>query len=437
MRNNTIEIRLTSYGTLEVVTIPVKLYKDSYKVVKLRVSAVEKENSFLKVYASDRDEAGEQVWTSATHDLPYVDKEIINGVTYNVYEDYLPQEFCTKDEVNITFAHVVEADGVEQILTSGTLNLTIGGEGFNYNGTQIPQQDSLAIKVNKILEGTFHYDLVISTQAEFEAFINSLEKNMCSAKSVLFVGDGGNLEFTKEIDYYITIPQTLKRIDGLNNPILHFIMTGNTVFLKYDNYSELNSPDYSMSNIKFILETSATKILSGLRGFNNLYNIEIQTIGGYDKIADSDTISGVLADCNNLINCTVDGDLKLRSYTNCDNMVNCKGYIYYLCNNISNSKGLTFGTCNYLTNCLAENNESLGVGFTYSSYLTNCEAIGSHFYSFANCNYLTNCTGDKSIRNCTYIASTQEDIDSLQQYVDDKIGKVNTALTDLNSGEGV
>lgn len=153
MKHNTIEIKLNSYGTLEVVSIPVKLYKDSYNVVKLRVNAPLKEKTMLKVYSSSRDDAGEQIWTSDTYSLPQKTTTKIDGVDYNVYEGYIPQEFCEKEgDVVITFAQVVDNNGMEEILTSGTLNLYISGEGFNYNGVntgiKLSEMDGLAIKVN-------------------------------------------------------------------------------------------------------------------------------------------------------------------------------------------------------------------------------------------------------------------------------------------------
>jgi hypothetical protein len=434
MKNNTIEIRLTSYGTLEVVTIPVKLYKDSYNVVKLRVSAVEKEKSFLKVYASDRDEAGEQVWTSATYDLPYVDKEIINGVTYNVYEDYLPQEFCAKDEVNLTFAHVVEADGVEQILTSGTLNLTIGGEGFNYNGTQIPQQDSLAIKVNKIFEGAFHYDLVINTQAEFEAFYTSLDNGTCVAKSVLFVGDGGDKVFVRQDGKGLTLPNTLFILAGINNAIIHVLNHYDRVG-KYDEYksgairysSRPSTDNYMIHNLTIMCKSS--------KGFASI------------SIANARNITNCI--CYSYATGLVD-DYGVQGFSigicNCENIINTQCYAYGRQDETSNGAwSMAFSSCENIVNCLGVAN-SKGMyadAFDDCKGLVNCKADGTGGNRFRQCAYLINCTDKDGTYNeslfnrCSFVNSTQEDVSTLKQYIDDKIGEVNTALTDLNSGEGV
>ena len=154
MSNNTIEIKINSGGTLEVVTIPVKLYKDSYKAVKLRVKAPKVEDAILKVYGSDRDEAGEEVWTTSAHTLSWKEYVVINGQDYSVYEDYIPEEFCQKNgELYLTFGlGIMGGESWTAILTSGTLNLYVSGEGFNFAGVEIPESDKLAYKINKTFE---------------------------------------------------------------------------------------------------------------------------------------------------------------------------------------------------------------------------------------------------------------------------------------------
>lgn len=180
MRNNTIEVKLNSYGGIDVVSVPVKLTKDSYKVIKVRVNAPSIQGSIIKMYTSDTDEAGEQVWTSDAYSLPYKQSVSIDGVEYFVYEDYLPQEFCAEGgDVNITFAQVViDENNAEQISTSGTLTLFVSGEGFNYNGVQISKHDVLAGKVNEILEDyVVHQELEDAqneTKAELQANIDDL-----------------------------------------------------------------------------------------------------------------------------------------------------------------------------------------------------------------------------------------------------------------------
>ena len=92
---------------------------------------------------------------------------------------------------------------------------------------------------------------------------------------------------------------------------------------------------------------------------------------------------------------------------------------------------VTFSACKDVVNCV-----SIGA-FVNQDYngcnrLVNCQA--NNYYAY--CHYLTNCVGGTK-QECTFVSATQEDIDSTKQYIDSKIGEVNTALTDLNSGEGV
>lgn len=156
MSNNTIEIKVNSGGTLEVVTIPVKLYKDSYKAVKLRVKVPKTDGTILKVYGSDRDEAEEEVWTTSAYSLPYKKDEIINNQAYNVYEEYIPEEFCAKNgALYLTFSQgIMDGEIWNAIITSGTLNLYVSGEGFNYAGVEIPESDKLAYRINETFERT-------------------------------------------------------------------------------------------------------------------------------------------------------------------------------------------------------------------------------------------------------------------------------------------
>lgn len=191
MKNNTIEVTLNSYGTLGVVSIPVKLYKDSYKVVKLRVNAPVEDNAVLKVYSTDKDEAGETVWTSHTYALPYKQKVSINGIAYDSYESYLPQEFCEDNgNLNITFALAVVSDGgvvrqevddsgrivstnADKIITSGTLNIYVGGEGFNFAGVRISDSDILASNVNQVIRDVEDLDNRVTQNTQDIADIKS------------------------------------------------------------------------------------------------------------------------------------------------------------------------------------------------------------------------------------------------------------------------
>lgn len=175
-KKDTIEIKLNSYGTLDVVCVPVKLNKDSYKVVKLRVLAPDKSGAVVKVYSTGRDVAGEQVWTSETHSVPSTNEtKVFGDATYRVYETMLPQEFCLESgDLNLTFAQVVTTSGAEEIITSGTLNLYVGGEGFNYAGVKISDYDVLAGKVNEVIENAVNREDIAELEAKV---VNSASKD--------------------------------------------------------------------------------------------------------------------------------------------------------------------------------------------------------------------------------------------------------------------
>lgn len=374
MRKDTIEVKLTSYGTLEVVTIPVKLYKDSYKVVKLRVIAEDRDDAVLKVYGSGTDESGENVWTTQAYLLPYVDKDFINGVACNVYEDYLPQEFCSNDgDLVLNFAQVVlESNEVVEVVTSGELNLFVSGNGFNYNGVVISQQDSLANKINQVLANTGGYDLKIRTQGEFEAFCQSIEDGTCTATSVLFVGDGGNLKFSKIGGYGLWLPTTLKRIDGINNAIIY--ATNNSV----DNYHSAyvlsykdkpTTDGYSISNLTIISEKGeSSRPLNALGSFVNMINCHVEV--------DLANFSMGIVNCDNLVNCSLIGNSSggaYQGYYNCSNLVNC-----------SVNAGVRFVSCQNLVNCIitgTDNPENFGAFYQCKNVSSTC--MGNIQYSNA------------------------------------------------------
>jgi hypothetical protein len=375
MRKDTIEVKLTSYGTLEVVTIPVKLYKDSYKVVKLRAVAIDKgEQAIMKVYTSAEDESGEIVWTSKAYELPSIDIEIVGGVVYRVYEDYIPQEFCAEDgDIVVNFAYVdIDDNKVEQIITTGELNLFIGGNGYNANGVVLPQNDGLASKINQILADKGGYDLKIRTQGEFEAFCQSIEDGTCTATSVLFVGDGGNLKFSKIGGYGLWLPTTLKRIDGINNAIIY--ATNNSV----DNYHSAyvlsykdkpTTDGYSISNLTIISEKGeSSRPLNALGSFVNVINCHVEV--------DLANFSMGIVNCDNLVNCSVIGNSSggaYQGYYNCSNLVNC-----------SVNAGVRFVYCQNLVNCIitgTDNPENFGAFYQCKNVSSTC--MGNIQYSNA------------------------------------------------------
>lgn len=154
---NKIKVGLTAYGSLTVVSIPMKLYKDSYRftdiecLVPKTINSIDK--SFVKIYANTINTLGEKIWASQTYNLPYEKTVSIDGFEYEVYCGDFPEEFCKiNGSLEVTFAYgtLNENDEFLSRLPSATLNLYIGGNGYNPAGVVIAQHDVTAAKVNEL-----------------------------------------------------------------------------------------------------------------------------------------------------------------------------------------------------------------------------------------------------------------------------------------------
>ena len=159
---STIKVMLGTDGTLNLVECPVKLYKDSYKTVKLSCAVPKTEqtteDSLVKVYASQYSKDGEKIWSSQTYNLPFYQYIKIDGFSYQEFQDYLPEEFCSKDgDITLTFAYLdLNEDGeAVDIIPSADLNLYISGQGYNETGVTISQYDTTAANVNRLSNTTF------------------------------------------------------------------------------------------------------------------------------------------------------------------------------------------------------------------------------------------------------------------------------------------
>lgn len=154
---NRIKVILTEFGGIQVVSIPLKIYKESYNTTSIECLLPKRNNekSILKMYASSRNVLGHRIWTSQTYNLVYEKDIIYNQIEYEIYTAMLPKEFCKENgHIEITFAHysLTEEDRVEELLTSGTVNLYIDGIGNNNAGVAISPYDSTASKVNKLVK---------------------------------------------------------------------------------------------------------------------------------------------------------------------------------------------------------------------------------------------------------------------------------------------
>ncbi len=275
-------------------------------------------------------------------------------------------------------------DGQDGLTTSITLN-----------DTTYTVDDSGNIDLGEISGGAASvFDLVIRTQAEFEAMYAS--STWLDAKSVCFIGDGGSLEFTRSDGSGLKIPQTVMNLQGLNGAKINVT-----------NFS------YNESTNKAAL-WYATQPEVGTGYWIDGLEVECAGIGqGYGFYS-----------CTQLTNCTGTGTGSGYGLYNCTQLTNCTGngtgsfggwgYGFYGCiqltnctgtgtNSSSSGQGYGFHSCTQLTNCTGTGTgtgDGQGNGFYNCTQLTNCTGtgtgtgeVGGYGYGFRGCIQLTNCTG--------------------------------------------
>ena len=169
-----IKVVLTTYGALNVVSMPLTLNKDSYNIVDIEClvpkQATNISNAALKMYGSAYDVSGIKIWISQTYSLAYVKDFTLNGFDYEVYSTTLPQEFCSRNgDITVTFAYTKTNDNgeAEDILPSADLNLFISGQGYNPNGIKISNFDIVASIVNNHSKGLIESQALKVYNADF------------------------------------------------------------------------------------------------------------------------------------------------------------------------------------------------------------------------------------------------------------------------------
>lgn len=348
-KKDTIEIKLNSYGTLDVVCVPVKLYKDSYKVVKLRVLAPDKSGAVVKVYSTGRNVAGEQVWTSETHSVPSTNEtKTFGDATYRVYETMLPQEFCLESgDLNLTFAQVVTTSGAEEIITSGTLNLYVGGEGFNYAGVKISDYDVLAGKVNEVIENAVNREDIAELEAKVE---NSASKDELQEAEDRLNTAIGKVDSDLKVEIADTEARLQDNIDAVDNKIDQLsdnVVTTNTeqtitakkTFEVGGSYVVVDKDFATMQNRKsganrinsvYVsngktqvgsmatdgtlfsgIEHDASSRTTNVTGTLNYYGKEVATVDQVGKV-DANTLSGLIVDSDTIVHSVSGGKVQLN-----------------------------------------------------------------------------------------------------------------------------
>lgn len=235
------------------------------------------------------------------------------------------------------------------------------------------------------------YDVVIRTQAEFEALIAS--PTWLGAVSVCFVGDGGTLKFTRGDVNGIRIPQTVKQVHGMNNAVVEITGDYSTQFAF--GYATLPTTDeYEVKNLtvkcfwtpvafcncRNLQSCVGTGVATNGYGFSNCENIY-----GCSGVAESTMDSGCSGfyQCKRLVNCVGSGTGTTPGYASfdygfygCTQLVNCIGHGASL-----GGKGVGFGGCKQLVNCI-------GVGET--SERAAFDLYGS--YAYEDCSCLNGCS---------------------------------------------
>ena len=225
------------------------------------------------------------------------------------------------------------------------------------------------------------YDLIITSQTEFESFCSSISNSTCTAASVLFVGDGGDLEFTKSDGTGIQLPTTLKIISGINNAIIN-LGSISTNGLYYE--TRPTSDDYSINNITIKCSSSTAGNDAVISNCINLTNVTALSIGSVATLCPS-----AFKNCYYLNYCIANG-AAMSAYDNCRYLHDCRGT-----STGSYASSDTYSFCTYLDGCYGDSNASTYYNCTN---LVGCRS-NSGYRGFYNCKQVKSCSSTASYRS--------------------------------------
>lgn len=225
------------------------------------------------------------------------------------------------------------------------------------------------------------YDLIITSQTEFESFCSSISNSTCTAASVLFIGDGGDLEFTKSDGTGIQLPTTLKIISGINNAIIN-LGSISTNGLYYE--TRPTSNDYSINNITIKCSSSTAGNDAVISNCINLTNVTALSIGSVATLCPS-----AFKNCYYLNYCIANG-AAMSAYDNCRYLHNCRGT-----STGSYASSDTYSFCTYLDGCYGDSNAST---YYYCTNLVGCRS-NSGYRGFYNCKQVKSCSSTASYRS--------------------------------------
>lgn len=225
------------------------------------------------------------------------------------------------------------------------------------------------------------YDLIITSQTEFESFCSSISNSTCTAASVLFIGDGGDLEFTKSDGTGIQLPTTLKIISGINNAIIN-LGSISTNGLYYE--TRPTSDDYSINNITIRCSSSTAGNDAVISNCINLTNVTALSIGSVATLCPS-----AFKNCYYLNYCIANG-AAMSAYDNCRYLHDCRGT-----STGSYASSDTYSFCTYLDGCYGDSNASTYYNCTN---LVGCRS-NSGYRGFYNCKQVKSCSSTASYRS--------------------------------------
>ena len=335
------------------------------------------------------------------------DSEFIKNTVDNLINYYTKTETYSKDEINNLVntkfsALIVSTLPTENISTSIIYLIAKQGEnGNDYYDEYLYINNAWELIGNTKLDITFGtapgnvpvigedgklpaeilpevgggqviYDLVITNQEEFDAWVETLAAGTCEAHSVLLVGDGGSTAFTTRNS--IQLPDTLFSIEGINNAIIN---------ITYSNYgisyaSQKKDVKYSIKNIT--LNCSSSAMYYGLSNFGRVENCKVisSNLDGYKKH---------FVNCFNLENCSAELSawrvtedyIVFVMYEGCENLINCS-FTFSISGTYGYSRKFTgFKNCKNLLNPVAT------IGELYCTDYSSSTKVLHQLYNYDSC----------------------------------------------------
>lgn len=268
-----------------------------------------------------------------------------NGITaYQADRFVTPRSLKTKldSTAAITFDGSANQDAIP---VTGVLSVANGGTGVSDSTTEsnitvknvksqinsknisdIFNDDGLTVK-------RANYDVVISNQAEFNSFYNSIRNNTFNAVSVLL--KDGSYSISDGIG--IKLPNTLLQLHGIGNvniKVTNFVRSDNNKAAIWSD--NLNNKLLSIDNINVECVASHTSPAVCFYGCDNISNsdikISVKSINGSRSNANYQQLTTcAFSYCNNIVNCNI-----TCSYEYDANYSDLYTGLLYKCDKVSN-----------------------------------------------------------------------------------------------------